>query len=250
MLPVHAEVNVTVHCGTCDNFVEAVPLAVEDEDGEPNRYVYFEDEADLAWVRRRRLCLQCGTTFLTAEVDEGLILEFRRLRQEVTELRVLGAGHKSTKSFVPPWMLVPAPEVPAEYAEELVRRAAWWLDHPSGPVRAPRMAEKLQHVPTYGWCVPYGANWFAAAYAIHQTGAVIADAAAKQRVSEPMSESSIKCKIHDVLWSSVLNHEGELYPPCSYRKDNNDLIFGVHSIDIEDATSFLLNASGLAIVAP
>jgi hypothetical protein len=250
ILPVQAESNVHVHCMACADFVEAAPLAVEDEEGDPSRHWYYEDQSDIGWIRRRRLCLACGANITTGEIDETLIAELRALRIRVSDLkadlrRVEAASTSTKPPSLPSWLTVAAPDVPKGAVEELVRSAAWWIEHPTGsPCRAPGKVRQIEHNFKYGWVVNYGANKFAAAYAIHQAGRIAAKALEQAAAGSRLPYSTVRRQIYDAIWGSVLNHEGELFPHLTYRKDGDHLIFGTHSINIDEATTTLIRASG------
>lgn len=231
---------VRVHCTGCNVFVEAVPEAVEGPDGDPENEFCFTEHDDIAWIRRRRTCSQCGTTFDTAEVDERLLDELARLRKEAAargdEPLPLTAA-PIPGSTLPNWMTVDAPDVPLSACRELVEASAWWLSHPSGAVRAPRMANHVEWHDRYGYVLPLGANKFAVALAIQQAGEVL-----KSRGSLVDAESA-RDDLKDVIADCVLSSTDELYPPGTYRRERDDLIFGVQSIDVADAAEYIIAAT-------
>src|SRR4249919_2752849 len=50
-------------------------------------------------------------------------------------------------------------KIPRRIAQRLIMDSAWWYDHPSGPVRAPKHKENVEQGP-YGWQLAFGANAF------------------------------------------------------------------------------------------
>ncbi|MBB3020399.1 hypothetical protein FHR70_003480 [Microvirga lupini] len=254
---------VVAHCRQCADFEDAEPLGVEDEAGEPDRFWFYEDHPDIGWVKRRRRCLSCERAYATGEVDESLIEELRELRGQVASQaaqiaslteQLAEANQRAAAAAAPPQVAVPAwadgavTAVPRVVAERIVSESAWWLQHPSGSAcRAPRMADRLQNT-RWGWAVSYGANWFAAALAAHRCAKIAKDVLNDAAAGRPVDAQKVKAEMDRAIWSSVLNHDLEQYPACSYRREQNDLVFGVHSIDIVDVRKVLLEVTGLGAV--
>lgn len=245
-----------IYCPTCAEFRPATSLPLEgDELGDTQR-LQFEDEPDIAWYRRRRCCQSCGLEFYTAEVSEDLLEELYALRGS-SVVSPVGAGGADAREPRPNAKLRAAiasarrirswlseEHVPRELAVELIEGSAWWLRHPSGPVRAPRHAEYIRWF-DFGWGLELGANGFAAGAAIDDARTIANQTFDALLAGADLDESSIRAQVRSAVLGCVFNHEHEFYAPGTYRMEGNDLLFGANSIDVADAQQYLLDCTGL-----
>lgn len=224
-----------VYCPHCQAFQvsQVVPLSAA---GLPSpRRWKMVDSPDIAWFRRMRLCSHCGTTFVTAEVEEGLLSELAALRKRLKEqnARIVRKIRREN-----PW-LHRTESVPKEWAMRLVAASAWWLTHASGnPVRAPRHANNIYLSPRHGWSVDFGANAFLAGKAIFRCRAVI-DAALDECMGGRLSsDADLAFELRTQITGSVSNVSSEEYN--SYPTTNGRMVFGAQAIDVDDAVDFFL----------
>jgi hypothetical protein len=137
-------------------------------------------------------------------------------------------------------------DVPHDLAYGLVASSAWWLRHPSGtPVRAPNHAQRLVASSNLGWIVEFGANGFAAGYALSQARIIARDVMQRYQKGEAADEAQVRALLGDAVKASVFNHAHELYSPGTYHIEGNDLVFGVQSIDVKDCVDHLIELTGL-----
>jgi len=228
-----------IYCPGCKTFATCKALSPTFV-GEPKgRRWYRTDYKDVAWFRRGRRCLSCGHKFLSAESDEAFIEELVELRRRLAKKQ--RATVKKLKRRAP-W-LKREETVPLELAERFIQASAWWLTHSSGwPISAPGHADNI-YKSHHGWSVDFGANTFLVGKAVERCKTVLNeyfDAACTGRIPL-LSEviSSLKRQIS----GSVANRDGNEYAGY-YPVDNNRLIFGAQSIDVEDAAKFIIDESG------
>lgn len=134
--------------------------------------------------------------------------------------------------------------IPLELVRNFVQDSAWWLTHPSGPVRAPKHADRIYLCPRHGWTLEFGANSFLVGKALERSRAQVIKYFDRICLGESIRRSEVRAAIIEVLASSVSNHIGEEYK--SYPVSGSDLVFGAQGIDVNDAASFVLTHSGLA----
>lgn len=81
-----------IYCPNCNSF--QVCKAIN-----PSKIAYEHGQrwscSDVHWFRRGRECLSCGTEFLTAEVDEGLVNELLELRTVLSGIKQNAAAYLS-----------------------------------------------------------------------------------------------------------------------------------------------------------
>lgn len=233
-----------VFCPKCSAFRPSASLRMSSRLS--SRQLTFDDAADISWYRRTRRCTSCGQEFKTAESSESLLDELHELRCKVAGYRskavaraVLAIRERRK------WMSEGASDVPKEVARELIRASAWWLRHPSGAVRAPAHAYNIEKL-WCGWSLKLGANGFAAALAADRARRIALDAFDAMSSGRPVHETRLRQRLRDAICGCVLNFEDELYSPYAYPMEGNDLVFGVHSIDVKDCVDFLYEHTGLA----
>lgn len=119
--------------------------------------------------------------------------------------------------------------VPRYIAEDLVEQSAWWETHPSGPVRAPKHAERMGG-DERPWFVEFGANSFLVAAAVHGCCERIRQWVHEQQaVPVPQAWEKLNRELHAVVRSSVANYRGDAY--ADYGHDTQGkLLFGAQAI--------------------
>lgn len=234
-----------VHCQTCGGFRPAKSLRLVGQDTENARRIDYADHPDIAYVRRRRICEACSEEFQTAELDERLVDELVELRSKVNGFRAKARASALIKiAGKHGWIGSGQATIPRELAYGLIRASAWWLGHPSGPVRAPKHADRMAMYET-GWGVEFGANGFSAGNALVRAKKVAQKVRDEILAGRMPSEVSVLRDLRVAMTSSIFNHIGELYSAGSYRIQRDDLIFGVQSIDVKDGVQFLFEHTGL-----
>lgn len=230
-----------IYCPSCREFsvCKAVsPTAL----GKPKAQRWYRtDYQDISWFRRARLCLSCKKAFLSAEIDEKLLEELIQLREKLAKRhQVIAQKIRSVR----PW-LVRAETVPLDYAEEFVRKSAWWHTHSSGyPVRAPNHANRI-YESHHGWAIDFGANTFLIGKAIERCNNEInkyIDAAAQGDIPD-LDELKSKLKMH--IRGAVANNDGYEYEGY-YPLEGQDMMFGAQSIDVNDGVEYVLQKSGVS----
>jgi ribosomal protein S27AE len=220
-------------------------LRIPDTLEEGVRHFYYEDQPDIAWLRRRRRCTACGTEFLTAEISEALLDELRRLRSKEARSHASGSRHqvRAVRARYR-WLEGTGDDVPYELARQLVEKSAWWLTHSSGnPVRAPRHADRLELF-RCGWCVAFGANSFAASRVLARAReyAVAAYNLAEEGKLPP--ESEMKERLQAIPPTCVIAAWGEFYEHYPVNTAG-ELVFGAQAIDVNDCVKVLMRVTGL-----
>jgi hypothetical protein len=230
-----------IYCPNCKEFniCKAVsPTTL----GKPKAQRWYRtDYQDISWFRRARRCLTCKQSFLSAELDETLLEELIKLREKLAKRHKLVADRIRSDR---PW-LVRTETVPLDYAEEFVRRSAWWHTHSSGnPVRAPKHAERI-YKSHHGWAIDFGANTFLVGKAIarcnNEINAYI-DAAVRGDIPD-LDELKSKLRMH--ICGAVANNDGYEYEGY-YPLEGQDMMFGAQSIDVNDGVKYVLQKSGVS----
>ena len=235
-----------IHCNNCEEFKRSRSIPIQRSNNNGHRRFKFIGEPDIAWFRRLRVCTGCGNEFYTGEIDERMIEELFRLRQNKEKGRRV-ARNKITEDVRSKRKLLrtTGDKIPRDLAAELVRKSAWWLTHSSGtPVRAPGHADRLYEL-RCGWSVDFGANSFAAARALaisRDYAGTMYDAAIQGKLP---SETTIRKRLRAIPSECVLNVKGDFYD--SYPTNgSNELVFGAQAIDVKDCEHALMQLTGLA----
>ncbi len=152
-----------IYCPSCNSFSVCKAISPTKIGKSKSQRWLRTDYKDIAWFRRGRRCLSCGHVFLTAEVEEAFIEELVELRKRVAtkQKSVVNKLKRNT-----PW-IKRNETIPLEVAESFVRSTAWWIGHPSGPVRAPNHAGRI-YKSHHGWAIKFGANTFLVGKAIER----------------------------------------------------------------------------------
>lgn len=127
-----------------------------------------------------------------------------------------------------------------DIAKYFARNSAWWLRHPSGPVRAPRYENKI-----YGkspdWRIGFGANKFMIGIAISRCLATLDEAVKNISAGYKINREDVEKEFFYNITGAVANYEGEEYEGYySAIEDGRDMVFGTQSIDIKDFINCLL----------
>lgn len=131
-----------------------------------------------------------------------------------------------------------------ELAKDFIRATAWWLLHPSGPVRAPGHAENIYRSPTHGWSLDFGSNTFLVGKALERCRGRIHGFLERIKNGDLPNRSEVERSLRVAIADSVANIKGDEY--YQYPTRDNDLVFGVQSIDLTDAVRFVIDRSGIA----
>ena len=127
----------------------------------------------------------------------------------------------------------PDGRVPGDVAKKLVEGSAWWESHPSGPVRAPRHADRIKGCEK-NWSVEFGANSFLVSAAVHSCCQCIRRWIQQQQ-AQPTYEAwtNLNQMLQDIVRSPVANYRGDRYSGYGHGTQSK-LIFGAQAIDVND----------------
>ncbi len=134
--------------------------------------------------------------------------------------------------------------IPESLARDFVRATAWWLSHPSGPVRAPKHSHNIYNNLQHGWAVDFGANKFLVGKAIERCKNEINSYIEGITNSEHMSINTLKEKLRGHISGAVAHMNNDEYSGF-YPISGSDLKFGSQSIDVDDGVKFLISRLGL-----
>lgn len=234
-----------VLCPHCDEFRPATSLRIPASLEDGSRHFHYEDQPDIAWLRRRRRCTVCGTAFLTAEIGEALLEELRRLRNKEAQSRVSGWRHRFRAVRARyGWLEGTGDEVPHDLARRLVEASAWWLTHGSGnPVRAPGHADRLR-MAGCGWCVTFGANTFAAGRVLARARDYAVEIYNLAEAGRLPPESEMKERLRAIPPRCVIASWGEFHDHDPVN-GAGELVFGAQAIDVNDCVGVLMAVTGL-----
>lgn len=124
--------------------------------------------------------------------------------------------------------------VPRHVAENLVAGSAWWESHPSGPVRAPRHADRLDGGER-NWSVEFGANSFLVSAAVHDCCQCIRQWIQQQQALPVPVKSweMLAGELTSIVRGSVANYRGDTYSGYGHGTQGK-LIFGAQAIYVND----------------
>jgi len=135
--------------------------------------------------------------------------------------------------------------IPLSLAQDFIRNSAWWLTHPSGPVRAKKHAYNIYKNEVHGWAIDFGANKFLVGKAIERC---------KNEINKYIEEfesgtksielDSLKLKLRKHISGAVATYNNGEYSGY-YPISGNDLEFGTQAIDVKDGVNFLIRELGL-----
>ena len=142
-------------CAVCNDIQICRALSPTALDQPSSQRVQGEAYPDIRWFRRGRECLNCGSKFLTGELDEDFIWELVQLRG--SWLRGVAKSAQSAARAASQRRR--EENVPIDDAKAFIRASAKW-DHPSySIVDAPKHANRI-YKHTLGWAIDFGANTF------------------------------------------------------------------------------------------
>ena len=134
--------------------------------------------------------------------------------------------------------------MPLDLAERFIEATAWWLTHSSGSaVRAPKHAERI-YKSDHGLAIDFGANTFLVEKALERCRNKVndyLDEAARGHITE---KSDVIETLKRIVSGAVANADGYEYTGY-YPVENDDLVFGAQSIDLNDAADFIIWESGI-----
>nr|WP_321259070.1 hypothetical protein [uncultured Pseudodesulfovibrio sp.] len=128
----------------------------------------------------------------------------------------------------------PSGRVPRYVAKEIIAGCAWWETHPSGPVRAPKHADRICGNEK-SWCLDFGANTFLVSRAIHGCCKRMRQWIPQQRrlPISPQEMQSLNRTLQGVVRASVSNYRGDLFSSYGHNTTTK-LIFGAQAICAND----------------
>jgi len=130
-------------------------------------------------------------------------------------------------------------DVPLDVAKDFIRKSAWWLDHPSGPVRAPGHSSNI-YGSERGWKIDFGANTFMVGRAISRCRKTLSDALEQASSGNIRPFSELRRILTYNVRGAVANYEDEEYSGF-YSVVGADMKFGTQSIDTEDFINLVLS---------
>lgn len=110
----------------------------------------------------------------------------------------------------------------------LIEQSVWWLSHATGPVRAPRFADRIEGTPK-SWHLKFGANTFHITEAVRACRRVLRDALNCSTASIDRHERRTRLVIE--IRKCVSNYQDDYYPQYG---NAEQMIFGSHAIDLPD----------------
>jgi len=198
-----------------------------------HRRIEDDKYEDIKWFRRGRECLDCGERFLTAEVDEDFIKELVLLRDAYQD-RI----RKNQRSIIRKCSSFLRKEnIAREYAEELIRKSAYW-DHPTCMVvAAPKHAERI-YMHALGWAIDFGANTFLPGLAIERCARWLKETLKEN--SRIITRKIIINKFERIISGCVADSYGDEYYGY-YPEDFGYLVFGTQLISLASASEYILS---------
>lgn len=226
-----------IYCPKCDAITTCHDTSESNEDTSGHRNYYDEEQPTVNWHRRARMCSECGHEFLTGETQESLIDELVTLKQRQSETSNSQAG--SSRYDDGSWINHDtSSRIPYAWAHEFIACTAWWLHHPSGPVRAPKHADRIFESEQHGWAIEFGANSFLVETAIKRS----LDAVKSLLDTNETGRDELISEIKRHTSGAVSNHYDDEYSGY-YPLEGEDMIFGSTSINVDDAAKFILEKS-------
>jgi hypothetical protein len=133
--------------------------------------------------------------------------------------------------------LLPDGMVSRKLAQRFVRESAWWLRHPSGPTRARGHARRV-----YGsgsdWRIDFGANTFLVGSAILRCAKTMTQYLNEAKEGQLSSPDNLIKRLRRNVRGAIANYDGDEY--LLYPLEDNDMVFGTQSIDVQDFVSLFL----------
>ena len=124
-------------------------------------------------------------------------------------------------------------------AIHFIEKSAWWITHPSGPVRAPGDAKNLQG-PENKPILKFGANTFKVGEAILDCRQVIQNFLTSARSSPDFGEKALpklRKRLVVAVCGSVSAYDERAYN--QYPMEGDEMIFGAHAINVKEFTDCL-----------
>jgi hypothetical protein len=204
---------------------------------------FLEDHPDIQWFRRGRECSVCHHKFLTAELDEEFtedLLELRKL-VAVKNQRIIRKIRRTA-----PWIKNPRNEtIPREVAEKLIARSLWWDTHSSGsPVLSSGHARHIRMTP-HGWTLEMGANSILLGKAIERCCRIVNSYFDEAARGNLFRHEEVEKKLKSAIRSSVANFEGVEYEGEYSGGVQNEMQFGAHHLDLNDAVRVMVEVSSI-----
>jgi hypothetical protein len=119
-------------------------------------------------------------------------------------------------------------------AMHFIEKSAWWITHPSGPVRAPGDAKNLEG-PEHKPILKLGANTFKVGEALLKCRQITENYLKSARSNPDFAEkalSSLRKRLASAICSSVSAFDGRAYK--QYPMEGNQMVFGAHAINVKE----------------
>lgn len=228
-----------IYCPECKSFTICKAVSPS-KIGMPKAQRWHRtDHKDIAWFRRGRECLSCGHLFATAEVHGAFIQELIELRKLLAQKQKQAVKKIRRRT---PW-IKRGETIPLDVAQRFIRETAWWIGHPSGGVRAPKLADRI-YQSHHGWAIDFGANTFLVGKAIERCRDKLNDYFEVASTGQLPTKSEVRMALQRQVSGAVANIDGYEYSGY-YPIENRDLVFGTQSIDVQDAANFMISESGI-----
>jgi hypothetical protein len=136
--------------------------------------------------------------------------------------------------------------VPLGIAQKMIRDTAWWLKHPTGPVRAEKHYERVKKGP-HGLQIDFGANNFLVGRAISRCRDRISVVLEQVSSSgERIDEQALRAELILIVCSAVSNYADEEYG--FYNLENDFMVFGTQGINVCDFVDQVFRYTDLHLV--
>lgn len=198
--------------------------------------VNHEQYVDIHWFRRGRECSDCGSIFLTGELDETFIQELVDLRNSWLS-RIRGAAGAARRRCN---KNARVETVFLEDAQAFIRACAYW-DHPTSYsyVGAPKHARRV-YLHSLGWAVDFGANTFLPGMAIARGHKEMEHIFEELEAGKICFRDDALRRLKRVISGCVATQDGHEYNGY-YPTEHGYLRFGTQLIYTDDAAAFILN---------
>lgn len=134
--------------------------------------------------------------------------------------------------------------VPLDEARVFVKKSAWWLTHSSGrPIRAPGDARRIEG-PSHDLRIRLSDHPFLVTRAIKRCARVVRLAVAEIEGGGSIDREDLEQQLWSAVRSAVATPYGDEHS-LLYPLRGTDMVFGAHSIDVEDFANTAMVRTGL-----
>ena len=124
--------------------------------------------------------------------------------------------------------------VPGGTVIRFIEKSAWWITHPSGPVRAPGDAKNLEG-PEHKPILKLGANNFKVGEAFLKCSQITENFLKNARSNPDFGEkalTSLRKRLATAICSSVSAFDGRAYK--QHPMEGNQMVLGAHAINVKE----------------